>query len=86
MLPLRSKTIPIETGASSSLNEPIVCLTPFSVSVNTSLARPLTMAPRRSTTVTGTRTRVESARKAGESADRAVPAAATIMARTRAAR
>ena len=65
MLPLRSSTIPIETGASSSLNERICCRTPSSVSVNASLANPLTTAPRRSTTATGTKTSVASARKAG---------------------
>ena len=63
MLPLRSSTIPIETGTSSSLRERISCRTPSSVSVNDSLDRPLTMAPWRSTTVTGTSTSVASARK-----------------------
>jgi hypothetical protein len=65
MLPLRSSTIPIETGASSSLNERMGCRTPSSVSVKAPLDSPFTKAPRRSTTVTGTRTRVAPARNAG---------------------
>src|ERR1035438_5185774 len=63
MLPLISSTIPSETGASSSLNDLIGLCEPSSVTVNAVSARPFTMAPRRSTTVTGTRTSAESARK-----------------------